>query len=714
MMERASAILSCVVGVDIGGTFTESVAITNSGEIYYSKVPTTPSDRQEGVMNGLAALSAKMKVQVGEMLDNTSKFAHGTTSTLNAFLEHKGAKVGLVVTSGFRDTLDIMKAGRGRGLPESERLDYAKVLKPESIVPPWLIEEVTERVDYMGREVVPLNEEQAKTALTRLARSGVEAIAVCLLWSFKNQRHERRIAEIARTIVGSDIPVAVSSELFPVQGEYERMITTVLNSYLSPILSKYVFQLQRRLEELGLKHPVLLMQSNGGLIPGTEAPGKAITTLISGLAGGVIGSCFLSELLGYRNMITTDMGGTSFEVGMIYDGFPVSTNTPLAPSLGPYVSRYQLNVPQIDITAIGSGGGSIAWVDRGTIRVGPVSAGARPGPSCYGFGGVEPTVTDACLILGYLDPENFLGGTMKLDKNLASSVIKERVASVLGMDVVDVAKGIHEIVNNMMADLIRKVTIEKGYDPRHFTLISFGGAGPMNCASYGGELGVQRIIVPGIGLATAYSALGIALSDLKQVFALSDILSTPVDVQRINTHFAGLEKKAAQTLTGWGAKSSDILLIRSADMRYKRQVHEVNVPIPSGILEFNDIDKILNAFERRYEMVFGVGSTYREAGIEFVSYRVEAVGKITRPSLKTYENCGQDPAKESLRSPRPVFFRVANDFLKTPTYTGERLRAGNKIMGPAIIEYVGTTVTVPPDFCATVDTYLNVVLERVS
>jgi N-methylhydantoinase A len=699
-----------IIGIDIGGTFTDGVLISESGEIYYSKVPTTPSNRFEGTLNAVRALSAESGIPVTKLLSQTEKFAHGTTATVNAFVQRQGAKVGLLVTKGFKNTLDIMKASRGLGLPEFERLNFARVQMPEPLVPTWLVEEIQERVDYAGRIVVPLDQDEVRKALSKLVSEGVEAIAVCFLWSFKNPAHELAVLNTARQMQ-LGIPVSVSSELLPVQGEYERMITVVINCYLSPILSKYVFDLQNELQKQGLANPVLIMQSMGGLIPGIEAPGKAVTTLVSGLAGGLIGSQYLSQALGFENVITTDMGGTSFEVGIISGGLPLSSNSPLAPSFGPYVSRFQLNMPEIDITAIGAGAGSIAWIDNGLLKVGPTSAQAAPGPACYGHGGREPTVTDACVILGYLSAENFLGGKLKIDPKLALRAVKERIAEPLGIDPIDAAKGIHTVVNNQMADLTRKVTIEKGYDPRNFVLFAYGGAGPMNCAFYGGELGVSKIIIPGRGLATAHSALGIAISDYKQVFAITDIMMIPADVNRINKHYQDLETTARKTLISWGVNEKDILLVRTADMQYGKQVHELNIAVPSSVLTSEDMERLADSFEKKYEAIFGQDTGFKEAGIEIVNFRVEAIGRINKPPLKQFTRGSKD-ARHALRLKRNVFFKNANDFLSTDVYIGEKLLAGNQVVGPAVIEYIGTTVVVPPNFEVEVDSFGNLSMSK--
>ncbi len=696
------------IGVDVGGTFTDTTVINDQGEIYYSKVSTTPGRLEQGILNSLVVVSENIGVSVEDLLKNTQRFAHGTTQTVNAVVQYKGSKTGFITTKGFRDHLLIMRGGRGVGLPDSEKAFFNRVTKPAPLVPYELCEEVTERVDYEGRIICPLNEQETRKAVRTLLAKGVESIGISFLWSFKNQEHEQR----ARKIVQEEDPdtfVTISSEIAPVLGEYERSATTITNCYVGRILRNYVQKLQMSLNARGLKQNFFLMQSVGGLIPGNEAPNKAASTVLSGLAGGIIGSQYLGKLLGFNNIINTDMGGTSYEVGIIYEGIPLIAPHPLFPRLGPYVSRYHLSIPMIDITAIGAGGGSIARTDGKSLRVGPDSASAEPGPACYMRGGTEPTVTDANLVLGFLDPFNFLGGKMKVDKKLSEQALK-KVSEPLGIDNVDAAKGIYEVVNTQMTDLTRSLTLERGFDPRDFMLFAYGGAGPLHCAVYGAGLGVRGILVPGKGLATAHSAFGVATSDLKQSFALSDYVVLPTNEEKINGNFRKLEQNALDTLKRWGVKREDIVLMRSLDMRFKRQTHEVEIEVPSRELTKEDIDQLGSRFEEKYELLFGKGTSYREAGVEMTTFRVDAVGKIWKPSLRKFDKEGQD-SKHALKEKRMVFSRKADDFQDTPIYIGEKLRSGNKLSGPAVIEYLGTTIVVHDGQSAMLDPYINVIID---
>jgi N-methylhydantoinase A len=436
----------------------------------------------------------------------------------------------------------------------------------------------------------------------------------------------------------------------------------------------------------------------------------AASTILSGLAGGIIGSSYLGRLLGYRNIINTDMGGTSFEVGIIHRGVPLVAVHPLSPRFGIYISRYHLALPMIDITAIGSGGGSIAWLDEGTLKVGPRSAGAHPGPSCYGKGGTEPTVTDADIVLGYLNSEYFLGGRMPLDPNASSEAIRNKIAIPLGIDLTEAAKGIYEVVNNQMADLIRSLTIERGYHPKDFVLFAYGGAGPMHCGSYGNALGVTKMLVPGRGFATAHSAFGVATSDLSKTFSLSDPTAEPFEAQRINRNFSNLEAKALETLATWGVAREEIILRRSVDMRYKKQTHEITIDVSSIEFGQQGVDQLIELFERNYELLFGAGTSHREAGVELITFRVDALGTVGKPSLKLHSLEGPDSGT-ALKAKRGAYFAEVDDFTETEIFEGSKLRAGNMIHGPAIIEYPGTTVVVHPGQTCTVDEYLNIVLE---
>lgn len=693
------------IGVDTGGTFTDALAIDSGGRLHIAKTPSTPKDLSVGIMTAMQLLAESAKISAESLLAATTKFAHGTTATVNAMVQRKGAKVGLITTRGFRDHLILMKAARGVGVPDGERVRFSRAVKPEPIVPYALTEEVAERVDYAGRVVIPLDEADVRRAVDSLLSQGVEAIAISLLWSFRNPAHEQRIREIIEE-KAPGLSISMGSGLVPVIGEYERTTTAVINAYLGPVLDRYVHSLQDSLEGSGFRHPMLLMQSDGGLVPGSASPKTAVTTMLSGLAAGVLGARHCGAALGFPNLITIDMGGTSFEVSLVHRGEPVMENFPLTPRLAPFESRWRIAAPTIDITAIGAGGGSIARVVDGVLKVGPESAGAEPGPACYGRGGTRPTVTDAFLVLGYLNPDNFLGGRMKVDRQLSFAAVEEHVAKPLGISVAEAAHGIFRVVISHMADLIHKVTIERGYDVRDFAMMAFGGSGPIHAGVLGREIGVPKVIIPGGGMATALSAFGLMSSDLRHTVAQSRALSEPIRFEDVAESLDDVKGRAMNTVRGWGVADCDILIACSIDMRFIGQVHSVNVKVPSDVRNAADVDAIFDRFVEAYERFFGPGTAHRAAGIEMVTFRAEATGQMTKPEFP------RAPLRERA-SLAPKARRAVNFAGKAgedvPIYAGLDLMSGDRIPGPAVVEYDGNTVVVHPGQAIDIDEFGNLV-----
>ena len=496
-------------------------------------------------------------------------------------------------------------------------------------------------------------------------------------------------------------------------GEYERTSTVVINSSLAPILTAYIERLQAVLRNLGYSRPIYIMQSTPGVFNAREAPSRAVKTLKSGFAGGVLGSVYLGKLLGHRDIITTDMGGTSFETCVVKGGEPTIENTPV-------VGQYNLATPMIDVRFIGSGGGSVARADSGLIKVGPQSMGAQPGPACYDKGGDKATVTDADVVLGIINPEYFLGGRMKISKDKATEAIKSNVADVLGVEVEQAASGIKQVVDSQMADLVRKITIESGYDPRDFVLYAYGSAGPTHCHGYGKDLSVQGIVIP--ALAPAHSAFGIVSSDIYTDFQLSDPMRAPpgqrtfseyIDAKRIYRHLRLLERKASANLVGQGVPREKIRLARTVSMKYSLQVFEVEVGLPQGEIGEEQIDGLLGSFENKYDELYGKGVGYRHAGVEILTLRVVGVGEVLKPSLKPFE-LGSSDSSHAFKARRGVYFVESGDFITTKTYDGQRLKPGNQIEGPAIIEHQATTIVISPSQVAFVDKYGNTNLRSVN
>lgn len=697
--------MAFICGIDTGGTFTDCVVIDPNGRIVTAKAPSTPQDFSQGVMESIRFVAEKLGLSVEQFLSQTTRIAHGTTVGTNAMLQRRGARVGLITTKGHRDVIHIMRGARGiPGLSSELILHFPESNKPEPIVSKPLIEEVSERVDCQGRVVVELNDTEAKEAIRRLVGKRVEAIAICFLWSFKYPEHERRVKAMVERLAPG-VFVCCSADLIPRWGEYERTVAVAINAYVGPVMSAYVERLETRVREAGYQKPLLLMQCGGGVIPAAEAARRAFLTLDSGPVAGVLASQYLGSLLGLKHIIATDMGGTSFDVGLIYDGVPVA-------SYQSVVHQYEYFVPRIDIRSIGSGGGSIVRVDEvsGSLRVGPLSAGAEPGPVCYRRGGTQPTVTDADLVLGYLDPDYFLGGRLRLDREAARASL-EPIATRLGMGVVETASGVARVVEHQMADLIRKATVQKGYDPRDFAVFAYGGAGPVHAGVYVRELGAQTVIVPLGEICSLWSALGAASADVLHIYEAVDIVPSPFDPARVTTHFAELERPGLAQLAADGIEPRRARLIRSVDMRYKGQINEVEVAVPAGPLDVAALERLVADFHHRYETLYGRGAGFREARVEIVTYRLRASALSPKPAIEPQPESGPELPAAARAPVRDVFWAELGDFQPTPVFWGERLRAGNVIAGPAIVQLPDTTIVVHPEQTARLDPYGNFIID---
>jgi N-methylhydantoinase A len=699
-----------IVSTDVGGTFVDAVILSPDGSMAIGKAPSTPRDPARGVLAAVEAAAQHRGVPVQEILSRCRLFLNGTTVTTNAMIQRRGARTGLLITRGFEDTLIIGRVmSRTVGLSEAQLMDYPRAERPEPVVPIELTRGVWERVDYAGRVVRPIDLARAEMAVDELVAAGIEALAICLLWSFRNPAHERALADLVRHKY-PHLYVSVSSELAPLIREYERANTTAINAYVGPVLDHYLTHVESGLRELGYRHSVLVMQSIGGLCPAQEVRQVAVTTLLSGPVGGVIGAMKLGELVGDRNLITTDMGGTSFDVGLIVDGRPQVSGTTV-------IERNVIMLPAVDVVTIGAGGGSVAWLDAaGLLRVGPHSQGADPGPACYGRGGDLPTVTDADVVLGYINPENFLGGQMRLSEARAREAIRRHVAEPLGLTVEQAARGIYDIVNAHMADLIRKVTVERGHDPRHFTLVAYGGCGPVHCCGYAKEIGIKRIIVP--SAQTVFSALGIALSDIRHFFWRSCPVRIPRSLAAAPEELAALEATrrellaaARRQLAQDGVPEEAMAFAASVDMRYRDQVHEIQVPLPAEPLtETGALRSLVTLFQQQYEQLYGRGSASELADMEILNVRIDCwAPPVVRPTIREVPYQGPSPERAYLRH-RPVYWPELGGYVPTPTFQGEALLPGNEVIGPAVVEMYGTTVPIPPDWRLAVDRWLNFIL----
>jgi N-methylhydantoinase A len=692
------------IGVDIGGTFTDCVVVDGAGERTVSKALTTHEALADGVMTAIEVAAGELALSRAGLLVATEMLVHGTTVATNAILTGTGVRTGLITTRGHEDALIIGKVFSKRaGLTERDLVRSARLNKPRPIVAPELIRGVSERVDVDGDVVVGLDEGEAVAAIEALVAAGVEAIAVSFLWSFVNDRHERRVAELLAEHAPG-VFVSLSCELAPALGEYERTCTTALNAYIGPKVVGYLSMLESRLQSEGLRGPLLVMQASGGLTSVQDASGRPIVTLDSGPTGGILGARYLGRLYGEPNVICTDVGGTSFEVRLVLGGVtPVDHD--------PVVSQYSLRMPKVAVRSIGAGGGSIAWGDAGgLLRVGPQSAGSRPGPACYGLGGTEPTVTDADLVLGYLDPARFLGGRMALDRDLALAALA-RLGRELGMGPEELAIGVFRIINAHMADLIRKATIEQGHDPRECVLIAYGGAGPTHAAFYGSDIGAKSIMV--LPRSTAFSAEGMLTCDVVHTAQGARFLGAPFetsDFVALTADYERLEQRVLAQFAREGTAAREVALEREVGVRYRKQAHTLTASLDRGPVTPASADVIQDRFERRYVTVYGEGALLTGAGIELESQLVSGVRAMAAPPLRSYELVGGD-AVDAVIGERLAYFGEQG-FVTTPVLDGRAVRAGGTVAGPAIVQRMGDSVVVPDGFRATVDRYLTISLER--
>lgn len=686
------------IGIDTGGTFTDCVVMDERGNTWLGKVPTTPPNFEKGILNSVEQVARSINMTLEDLLKETNLFVASSTTATNAMLTSSGAKTGLITTEGFEDTIITMRAiGRVIGLGEEAIKHVVATNKPEPLVPKNLIKGVKERIDYKGEVLRALSLEDAELAVEELIKQGVEAIAVSFLWSFINPVHEKLVGEIIRKRYPK-VFVTLSHELAPRLGEYERTASTVINSYLGPLCSKYVHKLNSRILNSGSRSPLLVMQGYGGCLQVNEASREPIGMLNSGPAAGVVGSKFLADILGYENVITTDVGGTSFDVGVIAKGrYSIAKE----PSVNQYVI---LNI-MLEVQSIGAGGGSIARVEpeTGIIKVGPDSAGAVPGPMCYDKGGTSPTVTDANLVLSFINPDYFLGGKFKLNKDKAREGIEKQIANPLGISVEEAAASIWDIASAHMVDLVRNVTVARGYDPSTFVMLVFGGAGPLHSTAYGRQ--AKLVIIP--RLSSGYSAFGCVTSEIMHTSQLSEPMLMPFRTDKLNGNFEKLERKVVDYLHADGFKDENIVLQRYANMRYVRQINELRVPIMGGRIEADDIEKVYDAFEKLYEEVYGKGAGYREAGICLEAYYVEGRGTGSRPVLVEHEAKSDDPST-ALKGERLCFLPKHRNFVKTRIYDYGRLEVGNIITGAAIIETPVTTIFIDDDQVGVIDKYFNI------
>jgi N-methylhydantoinase A len=672
------------LAIDIGGTFTDAAVLDEiTGEITVSKSSTTPRRPIDGVM----ACVQKAALDPAQV----TYFVHGTTAATNAVLQRKLPKLAMVSTGGFADLLEIQRGNR----PLSGLYDI-RWEKPAAIVARNLRYEVEERVDFMGRVLTPFNERQAREVAKELKRQEVKAVAVCFLFSYVNPDHEKMM----RKIIEEECPgafVSISSDIDPQIREYERSSTVAIDAAVKPVMDLYIGSLEDGLQQAGFKCRLMIMKASGGVMSSAAARGIPVQTIESGPAGGSIGAAAMAKSLGANNLIAIDMGGTTFKVSLIDRGMPRFK------AEGEVEWGVPFRMPMIDISEIAAGGGSIAWTDEGGIlRVGPHSAGADPGPVCYDRGGTDPTITDAQVVLGRLDPASFLGGDMRLNKQKAIDAVG-RLGSVLGLDSLEVAAGIMRIAEANMLASMRVNSVEKGYDPREFSVIAYGGAGPMVAASLTQALGSPRVIIPfhpGI-----FSAIGMLAADIRFDFIRSYMTKLDdVDIDKLNSLYSSLESQARETLTR--EHKGESFVIRTADMRYYGQNYEISSPIPSGVLEKKDVRTIMNSFNQEHLRMYGHNKA--DEPLEIINLRVGIIGSIAKPELRT--RLPSDGSR-ALKGHREVYFDSKRSFEESAVYARGEMAANDTVKGPAVIEEMDSTIIVNPGQTAKIDARGNVVIE---
>ena len=690
------------VGTDVGGTFTDLWVSGSDGHTRVFKSPTT-KDVLGGVIAAIKMAAEAYGIGFDEFCSQLERFGHGTTVGLNALLTGSAAKTVILTTRGFGDTLEIGRLRRQTaGMNETEFTDAYLRNQFSPLVPRHLVIEIDERIDVSGRVVTPLDEAQARAELKKLKDQGIEAIAVCTLWSTHNPAHENRLRELAREQLPG-VFLSVSHEISPAVGEYARMSTTAANAMLGPLAGRYLSKLEDTLREAGMKVPVLMMTCAGGVLPTVALNDRPAYALFSGPAGGVMGSLAIGEQIGLKNLLTTDIGGTSFDVGVVANGKPIMRSEIS-------LAGADIRVHSIDVDSIGAGGGSIASVQFGELRVGPKSAGANPGPACYGRGGTLPTATDADLILGVLDPANFLGGRMKLDVEAARCAIETHIATPLGMSVMEAAWGIREVLDSRMADLLRRMTIERGYDPRDFSLFANGGAGPSHAWVLSAELGLDSFIVP--AAATAVSAFGTGNSDLgftieQPCFARIRPGAVP-NVEQLTKIDIALQLTVAEVRKNLeiAAARGNVRVERYVSIRFRGQTHFLDIVVERERFDLDGFRQVVARFEAEYETLFGRGAAFSKAGYEILAARSVGTGALPPPAQAT-----KGEPLTYVKS-RPVVFTDANAPVETKIYETSFPQSGAQVEGPCIIEFPGQSVVVPPGYGARADDFGNLHVKR--
>ena len=697
------------IGIDVGGTFTDFLVVDNKGGFVLWKHRTTPEDQSIGVMEGIGELAEQRGLSTRAFLEQTDLIIHGTTTADNTMIEQTGAKTGLLVTKGRRDDIELRRGYK-------ENIWDPSAPRPFQIAPRRYRLTLEERLDYQGNVLQELDDEEVRQQVRRLKKAGVNSIAVVLLFSFVKPDHEKRVGEIIKEEYPEVEMVSLSYEVNPSAPEFERASTTLVNAYIGPRVQRYLNNLIDKLKSNGFKHPLLVMQSSGGIAAAPSVASRPIATLASGPAGGVMGAVETAGAAGVKDFISVDMGGTSYDVCLVSDGQPTIK------SFWNWVHRYLIALPMVDVVSIGAGGGSIAKVAAGGLQVGPESAGGEPGPICYGRGGTRPTVTDANLVLGYLNPDGFASGTLVLKTDGVAETIEEQIGEPLGMNAVEAAWGIHRLTNAQMNQAIVRVSAERGFDPRTFALVVFGGNGAVHALAQADELGIARVLIP--KTAPAFSARGLLVSDylvdkvratlttagtvepgkLEQIYQGLEEEADKREATHLEQVYRALEKEADDELWKAGVPTKRFKHSRFAQCRYEGQTWDIDVPV-SGKID----KKALGTIAQKFHKMHFEEHTYdrKEEDVMVSSLRVRSRALLSKPPMQKLTGTSS-PAKPS--GHRQAYF--GNGFVKTAVYDGPSLRANQSVKGPAIIEEPFTTIVVPPRWIVKLDKFGNYVASK--
>ncbi|MBI5851062.1 MAG: hydantoinase/oxoprolinase family protein [Planctomycetes bacterium] len=680
------------IGIDVGGTFTDLFLWAEDGTVGSFKVLSTPEDPSLGVLDGMRVMAEARGMAVVDFARATALIVHGTTVTTNAVLTRGGARTALLTTEGVRDALEMR-----RGIRERQYDNRFQNVVP--LVPRHLRRPVAGRLDFRGEEITPLDLDSVRRAIEDVRKDGVTSVAVCFMHSYANPAHERAATELVRAAL-PDVFTSVSSDVLPVIRFYDRVSTTVLSAYVGPVLRSYLQNLTARLAGAGFTGVLLIMQSNGGLAVPEITERTPASTLLSGPAGGPRAAAVFAKEQGRDDCILVDMGGTSFDASLVRRGAATLRHDG-------EIDRLRIALPMLDIVTIGAGGGSIGWIDEGgLLRVGPASAGAKPGPACYGRGGERPTCTDADLVLGYLDPEYFAGGRLRLDVSAARRAIEQHVARPLSLALHEAAAGMYRVINANMANGVREITVKRGLDPREFPLIVAGGAGPLHACMIASELGIPMVIVP--AAASTLCATGMLLSDLQHDFVRSVVGPlAEIDARRLREVVAEMTSDGERQLAAEGAREVEHQL--ALDLRYLKQYHEVTLPIARELLTRGDWDGVAKAFHAEHDRLYGYQLAAEGTGLELINVRVRCVGRTRRPELPRLQRGGRDASRVK-KGMRSAFVPETGAFADVPVYDGHRLLAGNVIPGPALLERTDTTIFLSGAYLGEVDEAGSVVL----